>query len=92
MFDLFNPIKGQPYNGSRIGAGALTGLTLVFIAWPTEHGICIDPHVWCAPPPVAMGDEPAGDGPAPLRGTRSPVVFGSSLSTVSLSNGYIRLA
>ena len=75
----------------KIGAGVMTGMTFVLVALPSETGVCIDPHLWCAPPPITMGDEPAGDSPAPLLGTRSPLVFASSVSTVGLSSGYLRL-
>jgi hypothetical protein len=69
--------------------GALAGIALATgaaITMPSEHRVC-DLYVWCAPPPTDQGDEPARDGPGPLR---ARLVI-SATASVSASTGALAM-
>ena len=69
----------------KLTVGAMAGfVTLVTVA--SEHGICTDRHIWCAPPPVDHSDEPARDGPGPL--LARPIVAVTSASSARIAGSF----
>jgi len=82
-------MTGNPANHRK----ALLSLVVVGIGWaaaavlPSEGGAFCRPTEMCAPPPIPIGDEPAGNSVPQLFKARA--VVGSSVSVSSLSGSSV---
>jgi hypothetical protein len=62
----------------------LTFTAVALSTLPSDAVICLDNRVMCAPLVPPMADEPSGNEPQPILGTRSPLIAVSS-AVVNLS-------
>jgi hypothetical protein len=93
--NMDHPENTVKEDGKWQNTKAVLGLVILGMGWtvaavsPSEHdALCRPAEMWCAPPPI-----PAGDEPAPERAPQpnfAHAVAGASVSSVSLGSPWFR--
>ena len=93
--NMGHPENTMKEDGKRWTAKAVLGWVVLGMGWtlaavsPSEHGsLCSPAEMWCGPPPIVTGDEPAPErAPQP---NFARAIAGASVSSLSIGSVWFR--